>query len=297
MIKKEQSIRHKSALNTWRLVAMPWCWASLATLSTLLAVSSICKALTLPWVAPPATTYKGPLSVHDDMMASEDLPGMGMKVLVGPSKTVPGLGLFVALKEDQKQTVKITRGTPICDYHPGAFTNDPCGDKTVAFSLASPAAGVIFHNQIMSLSTVVAPYAKNCQLDPKSILAGHCIAYDKSTDCIHVIPNEEDGNFPRYFVPDMNTVYLGVGEARMGLGVFANDLAFEEGVTLDEESYITRSLERNILSLIWRIEENKLRKRMDEAVFLPSWPVVIVNQDVHFKNSVPMEVGMVMKLL
>ena len=182
---------------------------------------------------PSDSTYEGPRSAVEEMVVCEEVPGLGVRVMVGPSKTAPGLGLFLSLADDQEHPVKVARGTQICAYHPGTFTDDPSGDKTVAFSLRSPAAGVIFHNQLSSLSDVIATFTNDDMSDKDlhAILAGHFVEYNEETGSMEINPDDGDDDegaewFPRYFVPDMDSLSLGAG-AGAGLGVFANDLAYE----------------------------------------------------------------------
>jgi hypothetical protein len=82
----------------------------------------------------------------------------------------------------------------------------------------------------------------------------------------------------RYFIPEESDDWK-----LTRFGMFANDLGYDETINTIEE-YTDKSIEKNMLQIVWRLE-------LSEGVLRPSWPVVIVAKDVRFTNKVPMEVG------
>jgi hypothetical protein len=67
------------------------------------------------------------------------------------------------------------------------------------------------------------------------------------------------------------------------MGIYANDLAYNPDIT--EKEYLKTRYTKNILQLIWRLDVK------DDTLY-PTYPVVIVNQDLKFTNYLPMEVGL-----
>jgi len=77
--------------------------------------------------------YSGPINIWENMEAGIDISDLNLQVLVGPSAVCDGRGLYIALGDDVEE-VTIPRGTPICGYSKGTFTNSANGDKTVAYA-------------------------------------------------------------------------------------------------------------------------------------------------------------------
>ena len=69
-----------------------------------------------------------------------------------------------------------------------------------------------------------------------------------------------------------------------GVGMFANDFAYQEILTRTIESY-SQNNAQNLLMLVWRVS-------MDDGSIKPMNPVLVTRRDVTFENSMPMELGL-----
>lgn len=219
--------------------------------------------------------YQGPYSDFSLMEAGCVIEDLGLEILVGES-TQPngGRGLFIALQEGCSE-VTLPRGTPICGYSRGTFTDQGQGDKTVAFAFYSTKTGVIYDKKLMSLLKVIN-YVTNSTDDLSRVIDGHQLYFDEEEADIGIMPLEEYPN--RYFIPDETTDW---NPSRYGM--YANDLGYNEDINT-AEAYIANSVKNNILQIVWRVH-------LEDGVFKPTWPVVILSQDVRFTNDLPMEVG------
>lgn len=219
--------------------------------------------------------YDGPISDFSLMEAGCVIEDLGLEVLIGQS-TVPnaGRGLFIALQEGVEE-VTLPRGTPICGYSKGTFTDEGEGDKTVAYAFQSMYTGVIYNKQITSLKKLVQSM-RNTTEDVSVLIDGHLVFFDDETQELCITPTD---NYPnRYFIP------FEVQEwSPASFGTQANDLGYQP--ELDNiDDYIENSVKHNILQIVWRME-------FTEGRFIPTWPVVILNRDIRFTNVFPMEVG------
>ena len=125
-----------------------------------------------------------------------------------------------------------------------------------------------------------------------------------------------------------NNMYLGIGATNMGQ--YANDLAYTSRTNTDIDidantntgggaltalqmatqaaAYEKLSEQRNVLKLIWRMEEQELEVPVSvreegegegegyqvekKKVLAPTWPVMILSKDVRFSNTEPIEIGL-----
>lgn len=218
--------------------------------------------------------YKGPYSTLAPLKSFSAFNDLGLDIFVGESTQLNGgRGLFVALK-DGSSTVTLPRGTPICGYAGGSFTDQAGqGDKTVAFAFYHTTMGVIYDTKLLSLMKVINTVTDS-SADLSRVIDGHELYVDNENICISPLDNYPN----RYFIPDEATE-----SNAFGPGMFANDLGYDVGITT-AEAYAANSLKKNILQIVWGLE-------LEAGVFKPTAPVVILSQDVKFTNTLPMEVG------
>ena len=225
----------------------------------------------------PYLIYEGPVSSIDDMIAGTEVEELGLTLMVGPSKAAIGLGLFVAISDDL-ENVEVPKGTPLCGYSKGEFTDNAEGDKTVAYLVGAAESGVIFNKKLMPLSEALEWTLKFRYNNLTDALLGHFLLFDHENSDIIVSPDPEFSK--RYFIPAIDTE-MGISS----LGVYANDLAYVEDVTVSSETYAENS-DNNVLSLVWRFEG------AEGGTLNPTWPVIISNRMLVFTNREPMELGL-----
>lgn len=215
-------------------------------------------------------------STFDAMEAGVEIQDIGLTVYVGKSIAAPGRGLFVSINEEGE--VFLPRGTPVCGYSRGKFTDQADGDKTVAFLLTNVRLGVIYEKELMPLYKAIGKLELK---DLTHALVGHILEYDQAIGEILCIPDESFRD--RYFIPDENLE----NQWRPGsIGIYANDLAYDANLTKTQEVYEQESKRKNILQLVWRVEKN------EQGQLTPTWPVVVTKDDVLLTNAkFPLEVG------
>jgi len=72
------------------------------------------------------------------------------------------------------------------------------------------------------------------------------------------------------------------------VGLFANDLAYDmkEMLSQSQETYERNANTKNILELLWRLEDKN-------GCIIPTWPVVMLTKDVLITNTdYPIEIGL-----
>lgn len=223
------------------------------------------------------SSYSGPVLPYDLMEAGCSIQELGIDILIGKSVVAPGYGLYICLNEDVDD-VSLPRGTVICGYSRGKFVDSADGDKTVAYCFASPKVGVIYKKKLMPLLDALQDVA-NLKDDLTKAVAGHLLFYNQTDNDLSIVPDLEYDS-GRYFIPD-TTFNWGPGY----FGMFANDMAYK-GSETNMLTYYQASLKENILQIVWRLELT------DDGVLGPTWPVVVLSQDVRFSNKEPMECGM-----
>lgn len=227
--------------------------------------------------------YVGPTRHMHEMIAGCDIEELGLEILLGESKVCSGLGLFVRLNDETNSSLQ-PRGTPICGYSKGSFTEEADGTFTVAYCFTSPYQGVMFEKRLMTVVEAVGLLAERTGAqEMRDLLDGHVMLWDPVEETIQVEPTPEYTR--RYFIPDPVDADA-QGDPVWGasnLGMYANDVGYNKSVK-DMETY-ERLAANNVLQIVWRLEDQ------DGRLF-PTWPVVITQRDVLFVNHKPMEVGL-----
>jgi hypothetical protein len=229
-------------------------------------------------------TYEGPHSTFDEMMAGTEIEDLGLCMMVGKSKVCDGLGLFMSLAEGVCEATHPI-GTILCGYSKGTFTTIATGDKTVAYSFNNASQGVIFEKELQSIRTVITKVRNRSSAARLSdLLVGHSI-YEQAGNRLELQPEASYTN--RYFVPKLlqDTGNQPTEWGPEKLGQFANDMAYQLAVT--KEEYEARSPKYNALQIVWRLEFNGTTGRL-----MPTYPLVLLRNDVRFTNTHPMEVGL-----
>ena len=211
-----------------------------------------------------ALAYIGPTARLEDMLYSskvEDIPGLN--IMIGESSLGYGLAMYLAV-DDDIDVCHVPKGSRICEYGAGRFVGEEMskGDKTVCFFFDTVNAFVFYEGVATSLV--------DCMLDAlgeesattdtfTNILEGHLLS--SSDDVIKITPDPLYTK--RFYIP---TTITDVQEGMRidSLGVYANDLAYEKGVTTNEEEYLNASEGTNgmnVLALMWRL----VKSRSDES--------------------------------
>ena len=185
-----------------------------------------------------------------------------------------------------KSRSEIHKGTPICGYCRGVIVEDDGesddlqGDKIVAYRINSMNSGVLLGDELLSLDEALDRCGdENVKLTKK--LDGHLLLYDEEIDDIVVLPNNDLAS--KYFVPDRD-IHPNLGVE--GIGVYANDLAYNEDEIPDESKYHKASKDRNVLSLVWKL------KLSSSSCLEPMYPTLVINRDLILTNKAPMEIGL-----
>jgi hypothetical protein len=228
--------------------------------------------------------YHGPIGSFDDIECGLSIEDIGLDVMIGPS-SIPaaGKGLFVALSEDIDEA-SLERGTAICGYSRGAFYDESIGTKAVAFAFDSLHRGIFFNKKLVSLYDVIMKELPSLDdehrpNDISDVIEGHVVLYNNNTQDVVIYP-DEDYKGGRYFIPDEDHVW-----SAGYFGMYANDLAYDPNIT--EDDYQTQSQQKNILRIVWRMDYNQTKKQL-----VPVWPIVILDRDIVFRNTEPMEIGL-----
>lgn len=171
----------------------------------------------------------------------------------------------------------------------GKFSEDPSGDKTVAFVFIDYRIPVLLEGKIMTLMEAVGyiidRYPNICDLS--TVLYGHEIVFDREESEIYIIPDYYGEN---YYTPilsnldnnDNNDVSV------KNYGMFANDLAYHP--SCDKHSYQS-NIDKNILAVVWEVEIIEDGDR-SKPVITPVSPFLMLRNDVILKNKSPMEIGL-----
>jgi len=236
--------------------------------------------------------YVGPVGSIEDTEGGIVVGDLSLQVSVAKSLVSKGRGLFLCIYDEEEdpesvvEEIRIPQGTPICGYARGYFSDKSDGDKSVVFMFEEHSANTtaVFYNQkLMTLGdALLANYkARSDEEQGKPLLLfGHHIEIDAENDVVTVKPDEEFSS--RIFIPDAKEEEEFTAPA---LGVYANDLAYDPDSK--EEQYFENSERNNILQLVWRLAKDEKTEMV-----VPTWPVVVVKQDVRLLNTVPMEVGL-----
>ena len=179
------------------------------------------------------------------------------------------------------------KGTPICGYARGYFSDEEDGDKSVGFLFKEESADVtaVFYNkQLMTLGDALwSIYQERCaagNTETDDLLFGHNVKIDTVTGDVLIRADKDFSS--RIFIPDTK---LEDQYSATSLGVYANDLAYDP--SSNEEQYFENSERNNILQLVWRLAKDE-----KNGMAVPTWPVVVTRQDVRLLNTIPMEVGL-----
>ena len=125
--------------------------------------------------------YEGPLPSFEMMEAGCLIEDLGLEVLVGTSvDSSRGRGLFIALQEGVEEVI-LPRGTPICGYCRGTFSDEGLGDKTVAYAFSAMETGVVFNKTIYSILDLVNLYIDKVD-DFIRLVDGQELYYDANAD-------------------------------------------------------------------------------------------------------------------
>ena len=221
--------------------------------------------------------YHGPLSTFADMEQGFTVEESGLVVMVGPSKSGHGKGLYVAVSNEE-DVVLMEKGVVLCGYARGTFGDHAVGDKSVQFSFNDVNTSVIFNKQLMPLKDAIQiALSTNTNIDIRTSVMGH-----------HIVPNQDDNKWSIFPEPNSQCEYFVPTQIDMeeinatNIGMFANDLGYDD--SMDEKKYIINSNGKNVLNLVWRME-------MKDGMLRPTWPVLVMKQDVYFGNADPAEVG------
>ena len=263
---------------------------------------------------------------HFEDSATEIIPNLGLRLRVGPSQVVPNqLGLY--LQSDIIEPNVIPKGTPICRYATGYFTDDCKSDKSVGFLFEGSGSDmntdlVMYQDRIMTLACALQLFwvhrkqsnHSNQKIRHDDILWGHLVTIpnecsDKKDGIrcgtFHVSPQPQFTSWVfEPFDSERNPGGAFSSLSPTQLGKFANDLAFDpshDGV----ESYETLSTANNRLKLVWRLDEASIWddssfelassngiSGITPTVLVPAWPMVIAKYDLVVSEQKPMEIGL-----
>ena len=245
----------------------------------------------LPSISP----YVGPTARLEDMIYSskvEDVPGLN--VLIGESTLGYGLAMYLAV-DDEVNACHVPKGSYICEYSTGRFVREEMseGDKTVCFFFDTADAFVFYNDTVTSLVDCVLDTLGEKTIvssDLDRIIAGHCLTL--SNKVIKIIPDPLYTD--RYYMP---VEAGGINEKirEVSLGVYANDLAYKQGVIKNEADYKKASEGdegMNVLSLLWKLVKSDTKSSSNLQTLTPIHPVLVTQRPLLFTNKLPMEVGL-----
>lgn len=234
----------------------------------------------LPFLPP----YEGPVVSMEEMESGWSLEELGINVMVGPSASGLGRGLFLNLQSEVGETF-LPQGTVLCGYSKGHFQGSAEGDKTVAYQFTDIRIPVVYDKRFMHLYEAIEEISNTTtNIDLSSLVAGHKITFHTLEDGnqeMRIAPDVQQNDTLHYFIPYDTTSSSNL--TILNAGMMANDLAFHVNQTKNELEYDSRA-EKNVLLLVWRMV-------FDGQRLQPSWPVVATNTDVLLLNEEPMEVG------
>jgi hypothetical protein len=142
--RRQSKIRHRKILIGQRAHAFPF--------PTLYPFSQDIK----PACPPPTPSSLPPIScLPIQQRKRSNSHGDAPQIMVGPSSTGAGRGLFVALNPGVDRTV-LPKGTPIGGYSKaGTWERESSGDKCVAYAFSGLEVGVFFEKELVSLLEAV----------------------------------------------------------------------------------------------------------------------------------------------
>lgn len=250
--------------------------------------------------------YSGPEQSFEEMIAGVQNVELGLNVMVGASTLgdgEAGLGVFVAVSDEVEQST-VKQGQPLMGYSKGTFIDnaEEAGDKTVAWLFTGVDQAIFFEKELMTLKDAMGIISNRHDVDDMTdLLLGHKLFFDEEAGDLAVTADEFFAR--RYFVPhevaarlasgvdveeakeqgvSADEIYHGIDVSNMGM--YVNDLAYSAGMTMHD--YLDSSADKNILAIVWRLEDQ-------DSVLYPSWPVVVTKRDVVFDNrEVTMEMGL-----
>ena len=219
--------------------------------------------------------YRGPVQRLDRIEVGLEAADLGVCLMVGPSSFLAGTtekGLFVSISDDVEISV-LPANSIVCGYSRGVFQERAEGDKCVGYAYTDCSTGVVFNKQVMSIAECLRSIRQERGLSDAELrgaLLGHSVTIDESGDITAIAICQDFRD--RYFVPHSAQQELGA----INFGMFANDL---QAGSAEGGFY-------NILQLIWRLSWDDVL-----ACAVPTWPVVILAEDVIIENTEPMEIG------
>lgn len=185
-----------------------------------------------------------------------------------------------------RRSISNLQGTPICGYARGYFSDKSDGDKSVGFLFggnSANATAVFYNQQLMTLGDALLTIHQEQIAHNKEqpvTLFGHRVDVDPESGVVTVAVDEDFSS--RIFIPDVKKEDE---FSATSLGVYANDLAYDPDS--NEQQYFENSERNNILQLVWRLAKDE-----KNGMVVPTWPVVVIKQDVRLLNTLPMEVGL-----
>eukprot|EP00546_Thalassionema_frauenfeldii_P003514 CAMPEP_0178934382 /NCGR_PEP_ID=MMETSP0786-20121207/23831_1 /TAXON_ID=186022 /ORGANISM="Thalassionema frauenfeldii, Strain CCMP 1798" /LENGTH=302 /DNA_ID=CAMNT_0020612157 /DNA_START=46 /DNA_END=954 /DNA_ORIENTATION=- len=225
--------------------------------------------------------YVGPVGSITDTEGGIAIGDLSLQVSVAKSLVSQGRGLFLCIYDDEKEDsdgaveeIIIPQGTPICGYARGYFSDKSDGDKSVGFLFggnSANATAVFYNQQLMTLGdALLTIYQEQIAHEKEQpvTLFGHRVDVDPENSVVTVVDIKKEDEF-----------------SATSLGVYANDLAYDPDS--NEQQYFENSERNNILQLVWRLAKDE-----KNGMVVPTWPVVVIKQDVRLLNTLPMEVGL-----
>ena len=256
----------------------------------------------------PIPAYVGPTAALKDMVYSsnvDDVPGLNL--MIGPSSLGYGLATYLAIDADM-DICNVPKGTRICEYGKGRLVceDKSHGDKTVCYFFDTADAFVFYNDKATPLvDCILDALGEEINADIlNNVLVGHRLS--SIDDLIQVIPDPLYTD--RFYIPSE----IEGTEDKINkdcLGVYANDLAYQQGITRNEEDYLNASegsQGSNILALMWKLVKmdpsaysrssgsDNINSISDSSLMIlaPKHPVLVTQRSVAFTNKLPMEVGL-----
>lgn len=221
-------------------------------------------------------THDGPKQNRDMIDVVCNVTDHGIEVGIGESLVASGYGLYININSNNEAV--LPRGSIICKYGKGKFTQTAEGDKTVTYGVYSMYEGVVFKDKLMPLFEVLNEVSFQTK-DIRRAFVGYILEYNETTNDIML---QEDPNYEggRCFVPDSGGSPVPSCD---NLGMFANDLAYQ-GKDTTKDIY-EKNNGNNILQLVWEFQ-------WQDSLLQPVSPVLVLSQEVRFINQDPIECGL-----
>lgn len=127
-----------------------------------------------------------------------DSTDLGVELGVGRSIIASGYGLYINAKNGKE--VRLPRGTIICKYGKGRFSEIAEGDKTVTYGVYSLFEGVVFNNTLMPLFEVLHDISYKTK-NLKQVFVGYTLDYNETSTDVTI---QEDPSYinGRCFIPE-----------------------------------------------------------------------------------------------